>query len=120
MPNLRKIDSATFNAADDTDVCAKRTAKPVVKVYRGDVPTVLELQDIPANTYEWLVFVPCDLISLKSKDHDDDLQWPAIFRAQALVGSDNRRHARTNVMKCFDTYEMDERGMLFAFPAKEG
>lgn len=118
MPNLRKIDSETFNAADNDEVCAKRKTPPVVKVYRGDVNTVLELKDIPAGTYEWLVFVPCDLISLKSKDHDDDLQWPAIFRATSLITHDRRRHMRNKVMNKFDTYEMDARGMLFAFPAK--
>lgn len=109
MPNLRKIDSETFNARDESEICANKRTLPVVKVYEGNVNTVLELTDIPAGTYEWLVFVPCDLV---------DLQWPAIFRATSLVTHDNRRHPRSKVMNCFDTYEMDERGMLFAFPAK--
>jgi len=110
MPNLRKITDAQFNAAEE-ETCAKRKTPAVVKQYAGDVNTTLDLVDIPANTYEWLVFVPCDLV---------DIHWPAIFRTTSLVNGKDQRVYRDNVMKCFDTYELDERGMLFAFPAREG
>ncbi len=111
MPTLTKIDQAAFNAKDEP-VCEQRKTPAFVRQYAGDIPTHLDLVDIPANTYQWLVFVPCDMIG--------DVEWPSMFKVQTVIGLDNRRHQRTHVMPTFDHYEMDARGVLFAFPAREG
>lgn len=123
---LRKLTEAEFNAlvqaeARKEETCTKPGKKPTVQVYKGNVPVLLTFPsyDLPidAGTYEWLVFIPCELIG----EHN----WIRGFDSRYVVGlkhfgdvpkiSPDGPRKPHNPAGEYKIIELENNGVLFAF-----
>jgi len=93
MPVMKKITAEEFN---HVDVCVDAPKLSVVKSFKGDVDIKFTFAKydlkIPANTYKWIVLVPCALI--------DTVNWVRVF---------NRSR------RPYKTIDVEDFGLVFAF-----
>lgn len=127
---ITKLTEAEFNKRSE-ESCTKPGKMPTAKVYKGDVPVMLNFPDydlpIPADKYKWLVFVPCELVGehlwISGFDTRDIVKLARYIKPQVVNGA-VRTHYITEIGKrvrraaqpsTYDIIELEANGVLFAF-----
>lgn len=115
MPKLIKLTELEFNARE-AESCTDKGKKPTVKVYNGSLPVRLTFKDydlpIEAGTYNWLVFVPCELIG--------EFNWIRGFSSPYVLALKNGEISPMGMRKTrkptadYKIIELDNNGVLFA------
>lgn len=115
MPTLKKIPEAEFNVRQIENCSGAK--KPTVKVFKGDVPVMLTFDkyDLPiaADTYTWLVFIPCELIG--------EFNWIRGFTSNYTIGLKKNQISPYGERKPrvpmgnYKIIELEDNGILFAF-----
>lgn len=106
---LTKITAIEFNAKEEG--CTERRKNPIVRQFRGDVPIHIQLEidkiTIPANTYRWLIFVPCELIG--------EINWIYALGAKTVRGLNGKTKPRSITPAGYKIHELENNGVIFGF-----